>query len=76
MRRSLWTRAAKRISANAVSRTSVMSRGIGSASLGIFVLFLSWILWKTTGSYWGWLALFLPGSVYVLLSCVWIVQDE
>jgi hypothetical protein len=69
-------RAAKRVLVNAVSRTSVMSRGIGDVSLGLFILALSWIVWKTTGSYWGWLVLFLPGGFYVLVSCVWIIQDE
>ena len=76
MRHSLSLRAAKRASANAISRTGVMSRGIGGVCLGLFILALSWIVWKTTGSFWGWLALFLPGSVHVLVSCVWIVQDE
>jgi hypothetical protein len=73
MRRSLLSRAA---SANAVSRMSILSRGIGGVCLGLFVLALSWIVWKTTGSYLGWLVLFLPASVYVLVGCVWIVQDE
>jgi hypothetical protein len=74
MRLSLLVRAAKR--ANAISRTNVMSRGIGSVSLGLFVLALSWIVWKTTGSFWGWLGLFLPGGVYVLVGCAWVVVDE
>jgi hypothetical protein len=39
-------------------------------------LALSWIVWKTTGSWWGWLVLWLPGGVYVLAGCAWIVQDE
>jgi hypothetical protein len=69
-------RAAIRASANAVSRTSVVSRGLGAVCLGLFILALSWIVWKTTGSFWGWLVLFLPGSVYVLVGCAWIVEDE
>jgi hypothetical protein len=76
MRRSLSIRAAKRVSANAVSRTSILSRGIGAVFLGLFILALSWIVWKTTGSWWGWLVLWLPGGVYVLAGCAWIVQDE
>jgi hypothetical protein len=76
MRPSLSIRTAMRASAKAVSRTSVMSRGIGAVCLGLFILALSWIVWKTTGSSWGWLALFLPGGAYVLAGSCWIVADE
>jgi hypothetical protein len=76
MRLSLSIRGAKRASTKAVSRTSILSRGIGGVCLGLFILALAWIVWKTTGSFWGWLILFLPGGVYVLVGCAWIVEDE
>jgi hypothetical protein len=75
MRHSLLIRAAKRASANAISRTIVMSTGTGAVALGIFILALSWIVWKTTGSSWGWLVLFLPGSFYVFVGWAWIIKD-
>jgi hypothetical protein len=68
MRHSLLIRAAKRASANAISRTIVMSTGTGAVALGIFILALSWIVWKTTGSSWGWLVLFLPAAFMFSLA--------
>jgi hypothetical protein len=74
MRPSLSIRVAKL--ANAVSQKSVLSRGIGAVCLGLFVLALSWIVWKTTGSYLGWLVLYVPGSLYVFAGCCWVIADE
>jgi hypothetical protein len=77
MRHSLLIRAAKRASTlNVVSRTSLLSRGIGAVCLGLFVLALSWIVWETTGSFLGWLALYVPGGLYVLAGCCWVIADE
>ena len=53
-----------------------MSRGIRAIFLGMFIVLLAWIVWRATGSYWGWLALFVPGGIYVLFGCVWTVEDE
>ena len=43
-----------------------MGKGGQSICLGIFVLLLSLVILRATGSYLGWAALFAPGSIYVL----------
>lgn len=53
-----------------------MTRAVKALALGLFILFLSRIMWETTGSFVGWLALFLPGSVYVFRGCFWAIGDD
>lgn len=38
--------------------------------LGIFILMLSLIMWKAEQNFWAWLALFIPGSFYVILGAI------
>ena len=53
-----------------------MSRGVRYILLGMFILLLSWALWGITANFYGWLALFIPGSFYVLQGAVWVVEDN
>jgi hypothetical protein len=53
-----------------------MTRGLRAICLGLFILFLSWIVWKAAGSFVGWLILFLPGAAYILIGAAWTVEDE
>ena len=42
-----------------------MGKSLSSLCLGVFILILALFMWRTTGSFAGWLVLFLPGSLYV-----------
>jgi hypothetical protein len=42
-----------------------MDKAAWDLCLGIFVLCLSLIIWRATGSFLGWAGLFVPGSVYI-----------
>lgn len=42
-----------------------MDKAAWNLSLGIFILCLSLIVWRATGNFAGWLALYIPGAVYV-----------
>ena len=42
-----------------------MTKGESAIVMGVFILALALILWRTTGSFPGWLALFLPGAALV-----------
>jgi hypothetical protein len=48
-----------------------MDRAAGYIVNGLIALTLSFAIWKLTGSFWGWLALFLPGAALVIWG--WIV---
>jgi hypothetical protein len=54
----------------------MMAQSIRTVGLGLFIMLLSWIVWKDTGNFWGWLALFIPGGIYVLLGCVFTIEDD
>ena len=42
-----------------------MGKGLSFLFLGVFILILALFMWRTTGSFAGWLVLFIPGSLYV-----------
>jgi hypothetical protein len=48
-----------------------MGRTTGSIINGLIALVLALLLWRLTHSFWGWLALFLPGAALVVWG--WIV---
>ena len=52
-----------------------MTSAVQSLCLGIFILLLSLVMWRATGSYLGWAALFLAGSFYVLRGFYLIARD-
>lgn len=43
-----------------------MDKGVSSLLLGLFVLSLALVLWRLTGNFVGWAALYGPGAVYTL----------
>ena len=47
-----------------------------SFCLGIFVLLLSLVILRATGSDLGWAALFIPGSIYVLRGFYLIATQQ
>jgi hypothetical protein len=53
-----------------------MGRGIGELLQGLFVLFLALAMWRATGSWLGWLALFLPGAYFVLRGAFLVLSDD
>jgi hypothetical protein len=53
-----------------------MTRSFRALFLGLFILFLSKMMWEITGNFVGWLVFFLPGSGLVLIGCFWAVEDD
>ena len=51
-----------------------MPRGVMEVFQGVFILILALLLWRATGSFFGWLALFVPGAGYVAWGLVKIMQ--
>jgi hypothetical protein len=47
---------------------------VGAIVNGLIALALALILWRLTGSFGGWLALFLPGSVLVLKGWAAVIR--
>ena len=47
-----------------------MDKAAWNLNLGIFILCLSLIVRRATGIFVGWLALYLPGSVYVFRGLI------
>jgi len=43
--------------------------------LGVFILILAMTLWRITGNFWGWLALFIPGAWFVVTGLVELFRD-
>jgi membrane-bound ClpP family serine protease len=44
-------------------------------ALGIFILFLALIMWRVEENFWAWLALFIPGSFYVVWGIIKVLKD-
>jgi membrane-bound ClpP family serine protease len=42
--------------------------------LGIFILILALIIWHTTNNFYGWLVLFIPGSIYIFRGLHGIIK--
>jgi hypothetical protein len=52
-----------------------MSKGVADILQGMFILALALLLWRTTGSFLGWLVLFAPGAGYVFVGVVKVLKD-
>jgi hypothetical protein len=52
------------------------SKGVGRLFEGILVLGLSIVIWRLTGNYWGWLALFLPGAFLTTYGVYLVFREE
>jgi hypothetical protein len=50
---------------------SLNDPGVGSILNGIVALILSLIVWRLTGNFLGWIALFLPGAILIFWG--WVI---
>jgi hypothetical protein len=50
--------------------------GVRELFQGVFILILALLIWRATGSFLGWLALFAPGAGYVVVGLVKVLRGE
>jgi hypothetical protein len=53
-----------------------MPKGVGEIVQGLFVLLLALAIWRTTGSFWGWLVLFLPAAFFIFRGIYLVIKAE
>jgi membrane-bound ClpP family serine protease len=53
-----------------------MPESIKDIFLGIFILFLAFIMWRVEKNFWAWLVLFIPGSFYVVWGIIKAIKDR
>jgi hypothetical protein len=53
-----------------------MSKGVSSTVMGMFILGLALIMWRSTLSLPGWAVLFVPGALLTLRGVYVIIRHE
>jgi hypothetical protein len=54
----------------------MQKEGVFDLFLGIFILFLSIVVWRFTENFWGWIILFLPGAFYVVRGLYKLIHND
>jgi hypothetical protein len=53
-----------------------MPRGVGEIFQGLFILLLALAIWRTTGSFIGWLVLFLPAAYFIFRGLFRVLDNS